>query len=165
MTGGNTGADGRAGWIKTNQGVAACIAAVVVALLLYIAGSDWAYQKLRDGFRLGYFSAFAAAAMLLCAVAMMVDRRRNETDEDIARSGWLDWAVAAGAMAVCYLYFELAWRIDFLLVSPIFIAGGTYALGVRPLRAAVVAGVAITVVIYTLFRIIGIDLPSRIIWF
>lgn len=165
MAGGDSSADRHGGWIRTNQGVASCIALVVVALLIYIAGSDWAYEKLRDGFRLGFFSAFAALTMLLCAVAIMFDRHRSETDEDIARSGWLDWAVAAGAMAACYIYFELAWRIDFLIVSPLFIAGGTYALGARPLRTAFIAGIVITVVIYTLFRIIGIDLPSRIIWF
>lgn len=67
----------------------------------------------------------------------MVDRRRMEIDEDIARSGWLDWAVA----------------------------GATFALGVRPMRSAILAGVAITVVIYVLFRIIGIELPTRILWF
>ena len=165
LAAGNSGADGHAGWIKTNQGVATCIAVVVVALLLYIGTSDWAYEKLRDGFRLGFFSAFAALTMLACAVAMIFDRHRNDTEEEMGQSVWLDWVIAAGAMAVCYIYFELAWRIDFLLVSPLFIAGGTFALGVRPLRTALVAGVAITVVIYILFRIIGIDLPTRIIWF
>lgn len=165
MTGGNTGSDGHAGWIRTNQGVAACIAVVVVALLIYIGGSDWAYEKLRDGFRLGFFSAVAALTMLICALAMMVDRHRGETEEDIAQTRLLDWVIAAAALATCYIYFELAWRVDFLLVSPVFLAGGTFALGVRPLRAAIIAGVVITVVIYTLFRIIGIDLPSRIIWF
>ncbi len=162
---GDDGAPARARWIKTNQGVAVCIAGVVVVLLIYLGTSEWAYQKLRDGFRLGFFSAVAAVAMLACAVLMMVDRQRSETDPDMARSGWLDWIVTAAVMAICYLYFELAWRLDFLLVSPFFIAGGTYALGVRPVRAAIVAGVVITVVIYVLFRLIGIELPTRIVWF
>ena len=165
MQGGDAGADKGAGWIRTNQGVATCIAAVVTLLLVYLATSEWAYQVLRDGFRLGFFTAVATLAMLGCAVAMMVDRRRMEVDEDIARSGWLDWAVAGGVMALCYLYFELAWRLDFLLVTPFFIAGATFALGVRPMRSAILAGVAITIVIYVLFRIIGIELPTRILWF
>ncbi len=162
---GGAGTDKGAGWIKTNQGVATCIAAVVAVLLLYLASSEWAFQVLRDGFRLGFFTAVATVAMLVCAVAMIVDRHRSEIDEDIARSGWLDWAVAGGAMALCYLYFELAWRLDFLLVTPFFIAGATFALGVRPVRSAILAGVAITAVIYVLFRIIGIELPTRILWF
>lgn len=165
LQGGSAGSDRSAGWIKTNQGVATCIAAVVALLLLYLVSSEWAYQELRDGFRLGFFTAVATIAMLVCAVAMIVDRHRSEIDDDIARSGWLDWAVAGGAMALCYVYFELAWRLDFLLVSPIFIAGATFALGVRPMRSAIVAGVVITVVIYVLFRIIGIELPTHILWF
>ncbi len=134
-------------------------------LLIYLGTSEWTYQQLRDGFRLGFFSVAAALAMLICSVVMMVDRRRSETGADMARSGWLDWIVAAAVMALCYLYFELAWRIDFLLVSPLFIAGATYALGVRPLRASIVAGAVVTVVIYALFRLIGIELPTRILWF
>ncbi len=153
---GDDGASERAVWIKTNQGVAVCIAGVVVLLLIYLGTSEWTYEKLRDGFRLGFFSVAAAVAMLVCAVGMMIDRRRYETDAGLARSAWRDWVVVAAVLALCYLYFELAWRLDFLLVSPVFIAGATYALGVRPWRTTIVAGVVVTVVIYTLFRLIGI---------
>jgi hypothetical protein len=161
----NTGMDDHPGWIKTNQGVGACIAAVVIALLIYLATSDWAFEILRDGFRLGFFTAFATLTMLICAVAIMFDRHRMVVEEDIAPVVWRDWVIAVGILSVCYIYFELAWRIDFLLVSPLFIAGGTFALGVRPLRTAFFAGIAITVVIYILFRLIGIELPTRLIWF
>jgi hypothetical protein len=75
----------------------------------------------------------------------------------------MDWVIAAAAMATCYVYFDLAWRIDFLLVTPVFIAGATYVLGVRPLRSAIVASLVITIVIYGIFRAIGIELPSRIL--
>jgi hypothetical protein len=59
----------------------------------------------------------------------------------------------------------MAWRIDFILVTPFFMAGGTYVLGIRPLRSAIVAGVVITIVIYGLFRVIGIELPTNIVGF
>ena len=165
MNDGDGGAERRREWIKTNQGVACCIAGVSVALLIYLGSSEWALRELRDGFRLGFFTAVAVFAMLICALAMMVDRHRHQADEEMRRSHWKDWAIAAAAMALCYVYFELAWRIDFLLVTPVFLAGATYVLGVRPLRSAIVAGVLITVVIYGLFRLIGIELPSRIIGF
>lgn len=152
-----------AGWIKSNQGIGACITIVVGMLVMYLANTDWVYQELRDGFRLGFFPIASAVAMLACGLAMLVDGRRHEVIPDVARSGWLDWAVAIGAMAVCYLYFELAWRIDFLLVTPIFLAGATYVLGVRPLRAAVLAGVLIAVVVYGMFWLIGIDLPMNVL--
>lgn len=165
VNGESAGAEGRVPWIKTNRGVACCIAGVSVALLLYLGLSEWAYRELRDGFRLGFFTAVAVVAMLICALSMMVDRRRDDTDAEMLQSRWTDWVIAFAAMAICYVYFELAWRIDFILVTPIFMAGATYILGVRPLRSAIVAGVVITVVIYGLFRLIGIELPSRIIGF
>ena len=165
MSSGETGAEGRAEWIKTNRGVAWCIVGVSLALLVYLGSSEWAYRELRDGFRLGFFTFVAVIAMMICALAMVFDRRRHESDKELRQASWRDWVIAICAMALCYLYFELAWRIDFLLVTPVFMAAGTYLLGVRPLRSAIVAGVLITVVIYGLFRIIGIELPSRIIGF
>lgn len=157
------GPDDHSGWIKTNQGVAACLAGAAVLLIVYLATSDWAGERLRDGFRLGFFSIVAAIAMLVCAVAMMLDRRRAETEADIARTRWSDWAIVVGALALCYVYFELAWRVDFLAVTPVFVAAATFALGVRPVRSAIVAGVVLTLVIYGLFRAIGIELPTQIV--
>lgn len=165
MNGGDTRAERRDDWIKTNQGVACCIAAVSVALLVYLGTSEWAFRELRDGFRLGFFTAVSVFAMLICALAMIVDRHRGQTDDEMAQAHWKDWAIAAGAMAICYVYFEMAWRIDFILVTPFFMAGGTYVLGIRPLRSAIVAGVVITIVIYGLFRLIGIELPTNIVGF
>ena len=162
MQGKGAGANGDAGWIKTNRGVASCIAGVAILLLLYLAFSEWAYRELRDGFRLGFFTAVSVIAVLACAVAMMLDRHWRETEDDIARSSWRDWVVAVVALAICYVYFLLAWNLDFLLVSPVFLAGATYWLGVRPLRSSIIAGVSITVVIYGLFRLIGIELPTII---
>lgn len=158
-------AGGDAGWIKTNRGVACCIAGVAVLLLLYLALSEWPYRELRDGFRLGFFTALSVLAMLACAIAMMVDRRCRLTEEEIVPVAWRDWLVAVIALALCYLYFQLAWNLDFLLISPVFLAGATFFLGVRPLRSAIVAGVLITIVIYGLFRLIGIELPTVIVRF
>jgi len=148
-------------WLRSNQGVAACISVALVALLGYLAGSDWVYRELRDGFRLGFFTVVSVLAMLLCALVMLVDRHRHVVEPEVADSRWSDWAIAVGAMAACELYFELAWRIDFLLVTPLFVAGASYALGVRPLRSALLAGVVTSGVIYGVFRLIGIRLPTE----
>lgn len=159
----DAGAQGRGDWIKTNQGVACCIAGVAVALLVYLGFSEWALRELRDGFRLGFFTAVAAFAILVCALTMIIDRHRHQTDPEMTQTRWIDWVVAASAMALCYLYFELAWRLDYILVTPIFLTGATYVLGVRPLRSAIIASVVITAIIYGLFRLIGIELPTHIV--
>jgi len=155
----------QAGWIKTNRGVACCIAGVAVALLIYLGTSEWAFRKLRDGFHLGFFTTLSVLAMLGCAIAIMVDRHHAETDPDIARSSWRDWLVAFVAMVLCYVFFQLAWNVDFLLVTPVFLAGATWWLGVRPVRSAIIAGLVITIAVYGIFRLINIELPTNLITF
>lgn len=150
-------------WIKTNQGVATCIATFTLFLGLHITVSDWAFQKLRDGFYLGSFTLMAVFTILVCALALMVDSRRDVIEEDMARTTWRDWVIAAGMMGLCYVYFELAWNIDFLLVTPVMMSASIYILGIRPARSAIIAGVVITVVIYVLFRLIGIHLPTGVL--
>lgn len=161
-----TAGDTRAqSWIRSNQGVAVCIAAVAVALLIYLAQSEWAFRLLRDGFRLGFFTAVAVVATLVCALSMIFDSRRREIEDDMALVRWQDWAVAFGAMAVCYLYFVVAWQFGFLLVTPFFMAAATYALGARPATTAIVSGIVITAVIYGLFWLIRIELPPTFLGF
>ena len=150
-------------WIKTNQGIATFIAIVAILLLAYLATSEWAYRELRDGFRLGFFTAVAVVAMLICAVAMMIDEHSKDIDEDIAALKASDWLVAIVVLLGCYLYFTVTWQTEFLLATPIFVAVATYAFGVRPIWMSIAAGVVTTVVIFALFRLIGIELPSRII--
>lgn len=134
-----------------------------MGLLVYLASSEWAFRLLRDGFRLGFFTTISVVAMLICALAMMLDGFRHDVEDDMAQVRWQDWFIAVCAMVLCYLYFELAWRFGFLLVTPVFMAGATYALGARPARTAIVSGIVITAIIYGLFRLINIELPSSLL--
>ncbi len=158
-----TDAVSTASWIKTNQGIASCIALVSVGLLIYLVTSEWAYRELRDGFRLGFFTAVAVIAMLICAIVMMIDNHKKDVDDDIAALKVSDWLVALVVLLGCYLYFTVTWQTEFLLVTPVFVAVATYAFGVRPIWMSIAAGLVTTVIIFALFRLIGIELPSRII--
>lgn len=161
----SSGTQNQSDWIKSNQGIAVCLTAVVAVLLIYLFTSDWVFMKLRDGFHLGTFTVVSTFAMLACTLAMIVDKHRHVADADVVKAGWLDWIVAIASAVVCLAYFHLAWNFDFLLVSPVFLAAGMYTLGVRPVRSAITSAVIMTVIIYGLFRLIGIELPSVIIWF
>lgn len=153
-------AEGKTSWIKTNRGVSTCLSAACLVLVIYLFNQDWVYQKLRDGFHLGFVPMMAAGAMLLCAVAMMLDRHKKDTTPEIARLKAKHWLLGLVALAICYAYFYFAWNIDFLVISPIFLALGSYLLGVRPFLSAIIAGVVVGCVIFFLFRLIGIELPS-----
>ncbi len=153
-------AEGKTSWIKTNQGVSACLSAACLVLIIYLLNQEWVYQQLRDGFHLGFVPMIAAGAMLLCALAMLVDRHKRDTTPEMAKLKAKHWLLGLVALAICYAYFYFAWDIDFLLISPMFLALGSYLLGVRPLLSALIAGVVVGSVIFFLFRIIGIELPS-----
>jgi hypothetical protein len=101
--------------------------------------------------------------MLLCSVAMVFDGFKNKTDKEMSAMNRLDFIMPVVVVAICYIYFLLAWRYDFLLVTPIFLAAGIYAFGIRPLRTVIIGGIVITLTIFGLFRLIGIYLPSYII--
>ncbi len=152
-------------WLRTNQGVSACLTAGVALLALYILTSDWTFQRLRDGFHLGSFTLLATGAMGLCCLSMMLDRRRSVTEPEMADVTWIDWLLAVAMMAICLGYFHLAWEIDFLLVTPFVMAAAVFLLGVRPFWAAGLAGLVTTGIVYGLFRLIGIRLPSNLVPF
>lgn len=133
---------------------------MVLALLVYLLSSDWVYQELRDGFWLGFFPVAAAVAMLTSTVTMICDRHRHVVDEDAARAGWLDGLVIVVVVVACFVYFQLAWTLDFLLVSPVFLTAGIYVLGGRPIPSVIASALVMTAVVYVLFRLIGIELPT-----
>ena len=101
--------------------------------------------------------------MLLCSVAMIFDGHKNQTDKEMSSINRQDFIIPPIVFVICYIYFELAWRVDFLLVTPVFLAAGVYYFGVRPLRKVIVSSIVITATIFGLFRLIGIYLPSFII--
>lgn len=150
-------------WIRTNQGIGVCMTVFAVALGVHILASDWAFDRLRDGFYLGSFTLMANFAILLCALSVMVGGRRHVVEEDMATTVGSDWLIALGILATCLVYYHLAWSFDFLLVTPFFMAAATYLLGVRPARTAIITGVVITITVYVMFRLIGIRLPAEIV--
>jgi hypothetical protein len=145
--------------------MAVCLTGLVGVLLIYLLSSDWVYERLRDGFHLGTFSVVSGITMLLCTVSMIFDSHKNETDEEMSALAWRDWVVIAVAVVSCFVYFHLAWKFDFLIVSPFFLCAAMYGLGVRPLRSAITSSVIMTIAIYVIFRLIGISLPSVIVPF
>jgi uncharacterized membrane protein len=143
-------------WVKTNRGVATCMTIFFLVLLGYLFSQDWVYQTQRDGFRLGFFTVVAALAMLICSVVMIFDRFKDDTTPEILGLRAKHWLRALLVLVICYAYFYLAWNIDFLIISPIFLAFSSYMLGVRPVSSAIISGVTVGFVFLFLLRLIGI---------
>lgn len=166
-------------WIRTNRGVGACVAALCAVLLAYMLGQDWVYDEQRDGFLLGFFPVAGAVAMMVCGLAMTVDRLARATTPELATIRLRQIANCLLALATMGVYFVLAWDAhfaqdwlrtlldvipltgEFILWTPIFLAIGMHFLGVRPAASALVAGVIVGLAIFGLFWLIGITLPSN----
>ena len=166
---------------RTNRGVALWLAVGCVLLLAYLLAQDWVYQEQRDGFWLGFFSVVGVVAMLACAVSLVFDRRRGETTPEMATVTLRQALRALAGLAIMGVFFILAWDDqfsqpwlralldvipltgEFMLWAAGFLALGMYLLGVRPFASAIVSGVVTSVIIYGLFRLIGISLPTHIL--
>lgn len=168
-------------FLRTNRGVATTLAVLAAILLAYLFGQDWVYAEQRDGFRLGFFPILGAAAMLLCALAMLFDRQSRQTTPEMAtiRPGSVLCALAA--LALMGVFYVLAWDVhfaqpwlratldaipltgEFIVWATVFMTLGMYLLGVRPAYAALASGAIVSVVIFGLFRLIGITLPTALL--
>ncbi len=98
-----------ADWIRTNQGLGVVITALTVALLVYLSQQEWVFVKLRDGFRLGFFTILATFSMLLCSVAMIFDGHKRGFNKKMTAMNRQDFIIPGIVGVVCYIYFELAW--------------------------------------------------------
>lgn len=145
---------------KTNRGVGIILTVIFLVLLGYLLNQEWVYNKLRDGFHLGTFTVAAAVCMLLCSITFIVDRHKAVVEEEMVKVSGLDAVVALVTAVTAYAYFLLAWQVDFLAITPIFLCAAMYTLGVRPLRTAIIVSVIGTGTIFGLFFLLGIRLPS-----
>lgn len=173
--------DRSVGWLRTNQGVAACLVVAMLVLLGYLLNQDWVYQQQRDGFRLGFFTMVSAVVMLICIVFTMFGKQKEQTTPEMAKMKAAHWGRAIIGLLTMLVYYVLAWDAhfsqdwvrsildvipftgDFLIWTVVFLTLGMAILGVRPLTSAITAGVIVSFVIFGLFLLIGIDLPQSVI--
>ena len=103
------------------------------------------------------------AAMLLCAVGMIVDPLRKEVPGSIEDFRITDILVPVMMLLGITVYFVVMHRIGFVLVTPVFLFAYMHWLGVRPIRFSLMLAVAISVAIYVIFSVLGVRLPSGIL--
>jgi len=146
-------------WLKCNQGVGVILTSLFTALFLYIELSPWAHRKLRDGFSLGFFPAVAIVLSIIFSLILIFDSRRKEVLQDLETLNLKSFLGAVIAVVGSWLYFSLMREIGFLIVTPFFLLLAMYVLGLRPWRKTFVIAVPMTVIVYGIFRVMGIALP------
>lgn len=149
-----------AGWWRTNQAVGLLIAIGVILLFAYLWQQDWFHREQRDGFILGFFPGLGLAAMLITALALTVDRWRHTAVEEMQSLGWRDllWSVALSAAALAM--YSLMEPLGMLLPMAAFLGLMMLLLGLRPWYLALALAPAISLIILTVFALLGIRLPG-----
>lgn len=132
-------------WSRSNQAIGLYLAVLTSGLFAYVWLSPWAHRVMRDGFLLGFFPFLGAGAMLLCALAMIVDPLRREIPEPMIDARWSDVYVPVAVVIGIVAYFSVMQRIGFLLATPVFLLAAMLWFGLRPLWLALSLAVAIAV--------------------
>jgi|TARA_B100000315_G_C14558073_1_gene579166 hypothetical protein len=152
-------------WLQTNQGIGFVLSLVLFLYFIFLQLSPWVHEKLRDGFSLGFFPLTGIVLMLLFTVTLIFDGERNKVIPDLTKMSGRSFLFCLAVLAGCGLYFSLIVSIGFLLVSPFFLLAFMYLLGLRPFSHCIVSGVVMTIIVYVVFRLIGVRLPSGILPF
>jgi len=150
-------------WLKCNQGVGVILTSFFTALLIYIYLNPWAHRKLRDGFSLGFFPAVAIVLSIIFSLILIFDSRRKEVLPDLETLKLKSFLGAVIAVVGSWLYFSLMREIGFLIVTPFFLLLAMYVLGSKSWRNTVLVAAFMTVIVYGIFRAMGIALPPGIL--
>lgn len=152
-------------WIRTNQGIGVLLTACLGLYFLFLQLSPWVHERLRDGFTLGFFPVTGVVLMMIFTVTLIFDGNRRERIQELEDMKWKWFLFCVAVLLVCSVYFYLVLEIGFLLVSPVFLTFYIFMLRMRPWTSCASAGVVMTVLVYGLFRLIGIELPPGILPF
>ena len=147
-------------WSTRNQGAGFILALIFTALLSYIQLTPWAHRKLRDGFTLGFFPAVAVGLCIIFSLIMIFDSRRKEALPALETLDLRSFVGVILAVIVSWAYFAAMRKIGFLIATPFYLFIAMYVLGLKPLRNVLITAVSMTVIVYFIFRVMGIELPS-----
>lgn len=152
-------------WLRSNQALGVFLLLAFGAFFFYLKGTPSVHKRLYDGFSLGFFPMGGVMLMVIFAAVIIFDGHRKEV---AAASPFFRLSTMGGCLLVAvggYLYLELMRVIGFLIVSPIFLIINAYILGMRLDKGTIIAAVTAPVLIYVVFRPLGINLPSGLLAF
>jgi hypothetical protein len=150
-------------WLKSNQGIGVLLALFFVGIMIYLEFKPWSHVILRDGFTLGFLPRVSTGLLIIFSAIMTFDKHRRVVlgkTEQIRFTALLNTVIIS---ATCYAFFYLMRLVGFLLVAPFFLVLSIRLFGIKSWKTSVITALVITVVIYGIFRLLGIPLPAGIL--
>lgn len=149
--------------LKSNQGIGFILSLALIAFIIYLLLSPWAYRKLADGFHLGFFPILSVVLLLLLSLILTFDSRRKETPADLRTLTFKSFLSVLLILALCWFYFWVMKEIGFLIITPIFLLLAIYAFGLKSWWKCITVAVVTTAIVYTAFSLLGLELPPGIL--
>lgn len=150
-------------WLKSNQGIGFILSLVFIFLLISLLLSPWAFRKLSDGFYLGFLPIVSTVLLLLFSAILAFDNRRKEIPADLRTFGFKSILTAVLILGGCWFYFWGMKEIGFLTMTPFCLFLAFYIFGLKPWWKCIIIAVVVTVVVYTLFGLLGLKMPLGIL--
>lgn len=149
---------GRLPWLKTNKAVGFIGILGSVCLVAYLLLTPQTFLKLSDGFYLGFFPFASIVLLMATSFILTIDSRRDHIPPELADLSLAKFISVLIIGVIAWLYFWSMRSVGFLVVTPVLLGVGLYALGCRSRRQMVLSVVIFTLLGYLLVRIL--DLPS-----
>ncbi len=147
--------------LARNSSIGVAWGAASLVLLAYLLSSDWAFDVLRDGFRLGTVSVIGALIMCASSIGIAVGGFRHESNREfeelLRRHASRYIAMMLSSFAV---FAFLLSAVGMLPAIGIYSAGLYYAFGVRSWLPLVLCILTTTVLITSMFLLIGSNIRA-----
>jgi len=151
------------GWFRSNQAIGLYILLIAGGLFLYIWGQPWTHRIMRDGFMLGLMPLMGLGFMAICGLGMLVDPMRREVPDTLEQIGWGDVFVPPVMLLVTALCFWAMSHLGFVLAAVPFLVAMMLWFGMRQIRLTLVLSVAVPVVVFAFFTLLGVRLPRGVL--
>lgn len=145
---------------RTNSGAACLILAVLTPIFACILLSDWAFQRVSDGFRLGTFPlAYLVLSMALIGVMLLDDRHAERLShlEELSIRGLLR-VIAFIAAALALAFFQQ--RAGFVACACLLAATAVIAMGQRSPRVVMAFSIGAALLLFAVFYTLGLSITA-----
>jgi len=105
----------------------------------------------------------AVVLSIIFSLILIFDGRRKEVPSALETLTFKSGLSAVLAVVVSWAYFALMREIGFLIVTPFFLLLAMAALGAQSWRNTLLIASFMTVIVYGIFRVMGIELPLGIL--
>ena len=149
-------------WL-TNRGLGIGLLVLVLCLGATIWFSDWAHERVRDGFTLGGFPLLSVALMVLTLLVMIFDGQAHKTTSELRHFQPIALVVVLAATALIGICFLAILWIGFVPAIALLVLAGALGLGFRPAWLALVVAVATAIGLRLLLFALGMNVADGLL--